>query len=174
MTRSSSRPPTPTRRARSPTSSRDAGVDDRARAPARRRRPTSRRPAPRSRTTPGSRPSRSARPPGCPRSPTTPASRSTRSAARPACARRGYAGEDATYADNVRAAARAAARRRPRAAHRAVRHRCARARWPDGREVAAFGDGRGHDRRREPRGERGFGYDPVFVPDEGDGRRSPR
>ena len=28
---------------------------------------------------------------------------------------------------------------------------------------------RGHH-RSEPRGDEGFGYDPVFVPDEGDGR----
>ena len=43
------------------------------------------------------------------------------------------------------------------------------ARFPDGREVAAFG---GVDGRiaTEPRGREGFGYDPVFVPNEGDGR----
>ena len=29
---------------------------------------------------------------------------------------------------------------------------------------------RRHDRRRAERGERGFGYDAVFVPDDGDGR----
>ena len=43
------------------------------------------------------------------------------------------------------------------------------ARFPDGREVAAFGDVEGTI-ATEPRGEAGFGYDPVFVPDEGDGR----
>jgi len=41
--------------------------------------------------------------------------------------------------------------------------------WPDGREVVADGvcDGTiaGHER-----GARGFGYDPVFVPSDGDGR----
>jgi XTP/dITP diphosphohydrolase len=43
------------------------------------------------------------------------------------------------------------------------------ARWPDGREVAAYGsvDGRIAD---APRGEQGFGYDPVFVADEAGGR----
>ncbi len=40
---------------------------------------------------------------------------------------------------------------------------------PDGSEVVAHGvvDGRIHD---QPRGHGGFGYDPVFVPDDGDGR----
>ena len=42
------------------------------------------------------------------------------------------------------------------------------ARWPDGREVAAFGSVEGRI-AEAPRGEGGFGYDPVFVPDEADG-----
>ena len=42
-------------------------------------------------------------------------------------------------------------------------------RFPDGSELVAGGsvEGRICDR---PRGEAGFGYDPVFVPDDGDGR----
>jgi XTP/dITP diphosphohydrolase len=44
------------------------------------------------------------------------------------------------------------------------------ARYPDGREVAAFGEVEGVlARERRDAGE-GFGYDPVFVPDDGDGR----
>ena len=43
------------------------------------------------------------------------------------------------------------------------------ARFPDGREVAAFGSVDGTI-ASEPKGGEGFGYDPVFVPDEGDGR----
>ncbi len=43
------------------------------------------------------------------------------------------------------------------------------ARFPDGREVAAFGEVEGTI-GLEPRGGEGFGYDSVFVPDEGDGR----
>jgi XTP/dITP diphosphohydrolase len=43
------------------------------------------------------------------------------------------------------------------------------ARWPDGREVAAIGDVEGVI-ATEARGEGGFGYDPLFVPVEGDGR----
>ena len=41
--------------------------------------------------------------------------------------------------------------------------------WPDGREVVVRGtvEGRVADR---PRGTGGFGYDPIFEPDEGDGR----
>ena len=75
---------------------------------------------------------------------------------------------DATYADNVAScssgwrgvAARAPDRPLPHGRHRAL------ARRPRGR-----GDrvGRGHDRRRAA-GHGGFGYDPVFVPVEGDGR----
>ena len=41
--------------------------------------------------------------------------------------------------------------------------------WPDGREVVAHGVVEGHI-AAEPRGTSGFGYDPVFVPDDGDGR----
>jgi XTP/dITP diphosphohydrolase len=43
------------------------------------------------------------------------------------------------------------------------------ARFPDGREVAAFGSVEGTI-ASEAKGGEGFGYDPVFVPDEGDGR----
>ena len=41
--------------------------------------------------------------------------------------------------------------------------------WPDGREHVVRGtvEGRIAD---GPRGDNGFGYDPIFVPDEGDGR----
>ena len=41
--------------------------------------------------------------------------------------------------------------------------------WPDGRELVVRGVVEGHI-AAEARGEGGFGYDPVFVPDEGDGR----
>jgi XTP/dITP diphosphohydrolase len=41
--------------------------------------------------------------------------------------------------------------------------------WPDGRWVVARGVVEGHVAEAE-RGEDGFGYDPVFVPAEGDGR----
>ena len=41
--------------------------------------------------------------------------------------------------------------------------------WPDGREVVAEGSVRGW-LAPERRGTGGFGYDPVFVPEEGDGR----
>lgn len=41
--------------------------------------------------------------------------------------------------------------------------------WPDGREVVAEGTVEGSI-APSPRGDGGFGYDPVFVPDEGDGR----
>ena len=44
------------------------------------------------------------------------------------------------------------------------------ARWPDGREVAALGDVEGTIADASRGATAGFGYDPVFVPDEGDGR----
>jgi len=79
-----------------------------------------------------------------------------------------FAGPDATYADNV-------ARLLERLAGVEPRNRTARfstvavAHWPDGREVAAIGEVDGTI-AEAPRGAQGFGYDPVFVPTEGDGR----
>ena len=77
-----------------------------------------------------------------------------------------YAGEGATYADNVAkllAALEGVDDRRAR--FRTV----ALARFPDGREVIAEGvvDG---TIATAARGDAGFGYDPLFVPDGGDGR----
>jgi XTP/dITP diphosphohydrolase len=43
------------------------------------------------------------------------------------------------------------------------------ARWPDGREVVCEGIVEGHI-APVAAGAGGFGYDPVFVPDEGGGR----
>lgn len=79
-----------------------------------------------------------------------------------------FAGDDATYADNCsllldRLADVASAQRRARFATVAI------ARWPDGREIAALGTVEGTI-AADPRGGGGFGYDPVFVPEEGDGR----
>lgn len=77
-----------------------------------------------------------------------------------------FAGEGATYADNrahLLAALADVSDRRAR--FRTV----ALVRWPDGAELAVEGvcDG---TIPSEERGERGFGYDAVFVPDDGDGR----
>ncbi len=77
-----------------------------------------------------------------------------------------YAGEDATYAEN-RAKLLAAL---DGASDRAARFRTvAMVVWPDGREVAAEGVCDGEIATVE-RGGRGFGYDSVFVPRDGDGR----
>jgi XTP/dITP diphosphohydrolase len=79
-----------------------------------------------------------------------------------------YAGEDATYADNVEKLLRELAG--VDAPERTARFSTvALARWPDGREVAAIGEVEGVI-AAAARGEAGFGYDPVFVPVEGDGR----
>ena len=82
-----------------------------------------------------------------------------------------YAGPDASYQDNVdkllaelgRVGAVTPAQRRARfrTAVMVV--------WPDGRELCVEGAVEGHI-ALEPTGAGGFGYDPVFVPDESDGR----
>ncbi|MDH4143914.1 MAG: RdgB/HAM1 family non-canonical purine NTP pyrophosphatase [Acidimicrobiia bacterium] len=82
-----------------------------------------------------------------------------------------YAGERATAAENMgklletlaRMQARTATERRAR--FRTVCMVC----WPDGRELSAEGIVNGWI-GHAPLGDGDFGYDPVFVPDEGDGR----
>jgi XTP/dITP diphosphohydrolase len=79
-----------------------------------------------------------------------------------------YAGEEATYADNVAKLLGELAGVGP-GARTARFETVALARWPDGREVVAWGAVEGVI-AAEARGTAGFGYDPVFVPTEGDGR----
>jgi XTP/dITP diphosphohydrolase len=79
-----------------------------------------------------------------------------------------FAGDDATYADNVAKLGRELAAR-PGAARSARFRSVALVAYPDGREVAAEGVVEGTI-AEAPRGEGGFGYDPVFVPADGDGR----
>ena len=79
-----------------------------------------------------------------------------------------FAGEDVTYADNV-AKLLEVLRDVPPAERIARFATVAVARFPDGREIAAIGTVEGTI-APGPRGEGGFGYDAVFVPDEGDGR----
>ena len=78
-----------------------------------------------------------------------------------------YAGQDATYADNVSrllAVLEGVEPRRRRARFRTV----ALVLFPDGREVAVEGAVEGSI-ATSARGAGGFGYDPVFVPDGGNG-----
>jgi len=78
-----------------------------------------------------------------------------------------FAGEGATYADNVAKLLKELDGVEPE--QRTARFETvALVRWPDGREVAATGAVDGVI-ATEARGHRGFGYDPVFVPTEGDG-----
>ena len=79
-----------------------------------------------------------------------------------------YAGEGATYADNV-AKLLDELGRLPSGDRRARFVSVALVAFPDGSEVFAEGAVDGTI-ATEPRGTRGFGYDPVFIPDEGDGR----
>jgi XTP/dITP diphosphohydrolase len=79
-----------------------------------------------------------------------------------------FAGPTASDADNVallleRLATLPLERRRARFVTVAV------ASFPDGRELAAIGTAEGTI-ASERRGAGGFGYDSVFIPDEGDGR----
>lgn len=80
-----------------------------------------------------------------------------------------YAGKGATDSDNV-AELLAALGDGTVAADRTARFRCVVIlRRPDGSEVVAEGTVEGHIATR-PSGGGGFGYDPVFVPEDGDGR----
>lgn len=77
-----------------------------------------------------------------------------------------YAGEGCTDADN---------RRKLLGALSGVAERDARfvtvvlVAWPDGRETIVEGVCNGRIAAAE-RGDRGFGFDPLFIPDDGDGR----
>ncbi|MGH9279808.1 MAG: RdgB/HAM1 family non-canonical purine NTP pyrophosphatase [Acidimicrobiales bacterium] len=77
-----------------------------------------------------------------------------------------YAGEDATYTDNVaKLLEELAGVDDRRARFRTV----ALLAFPDGREVVAEGAVNGVI-AEAPRGDAGFGYDPVFIPDGSGGR----
>jgi XTP/dITP diphosphohydrolase len=79
-----------------------------------------------------------------------------------------YAGEGASYDDNVRKLLHELGSVPP--GERTARFSTvALVRWPDGREVAAIGTVEGAI-VAEARGGGGFGYDPIFCPTEGDGR----
>ena len=79
-----------------------------------------------------------------------------------------YAGDDASYDDNV--AKLLTALEGVPATDRTARFRTvAMVVWPDGRELAVEGVVEGTI-ATERRGSGGFGYDPVFVPDEAAGR----
>lgn len=77
-----------------------------------------------------------------------------------------FAGPHATFADNIaKLLAELEGVGDRRARWRTVALVC----FPDGSEVAAEGSCDGVI-TESPRGSGGFGYDPVFVPDDGDGR----
>jgi XTP/dITP diphosphohydrolase len=81
-----------------------------------------------------------------------------------------FAGEDVTYADNVAKLLAELAARPDRGGDRRARFRTvALVAFPDGDEVWTEGTVEGSI-TDEVRGDRGFGYDPVFVPSDGDGR----
>lgn len=78
-----------------------------------------------------------------------------------------YAGEGASYHDNLsKLLKQLEAVPEPR---RARFRTVAVAVWPDGSEIAAEGTVEGW-LSTEPRGNQGFGYDPIFIPRDGDGR----
>ncbi len=77
-----------------------------------------------------------------------------------------FAGPDATYADNVAKLLREL----DGVDNRRARFRTiALVRFPDGSEVVAEGSVNGKI-ATAARGDEGFGYDPLFIPDDGDGR----
>ncbi|MBW3581121.1 MAG: RdgB/HAM1 family non-canonical purine NTP pyrophosphatase [Actinobacteria bacterium] len=77
-----------------------------------------------------------------------------------------FAGPGATFADNI---ARLLAELEGVEDRRARWRTAALVAFPDGTQVEAEGTCDGTI-TRAPRGTAGFGYDPVFVPDDGDGR----
>ena len=77
-----------------------------------------------------------------------------------------FAGEDATYADNR---AKLLWELGDTSNRQASFVSAVMVVWPDGRELAVEGVCEGTIATTEL-GDRGFGYDPVFVPDDGDGR----
>ena len=79
-----------------------------------------------------------------------------------------FAGEGATYADNV-AKVLGDLEGVPEGERGARFRTVALVRFPDGAEVIAEGVVEGTI-STEARGDRGFGYDPVFIPADGDGR----
>jgi XTP/dITP diphosphohydrolase len=82
-----------------------------------------------------------------------------------------WAGEDATYEDNVAKALSELERvgAATPASRRARFHTVALVRYPDGSEAVAHGTVEGTV-ELAPSGDGRFGYDPIFVPDDGDGR----
>lgn len=78
-----------------------------------------------------------------------------------------FAGPDATYAEN-RAKMLASLRGVPPAQRTARFRTVALVVWPDGRELAAEGVCDGRIAEQES-GGRGWGYDPLFIPDAGNG-----
>lgn len=79
-----------------------------------------------------------------------------------------YAGEDCSYGDNRVKMLREMAVV-PAGERSAVFKTVALVRWPDGSELAVEGICTGTI-TTEQRGDAGFGYDSIFVPDEADGR----
>jgi XTP/dITP diphosphohydrolase len=77
-----------------------------------------------------------------------------------------WAGEGCSYADNRR---KLLDELRVHPDRSAAFRTCAVVRWPDGRELVVDGRCTGTITTAD-RGDRGFGYDAVFAPDEGDGR----
>jgi XTP/dITP diphosphohydrolase len=78
-----------------------------------------------------------------------------------------YAGEDASYGDNVNHMLHQLDGV-PLADRTARFSSVVMLMWPDGRSISVQGDTEGIIIERS-RGDHGFGYDPIFVPNEGDG-----
>lgn len=78
-----------------------------------------------------------------------------------------FAGSDATYQQNVEKVL-TELDGLPMGQRTARFKTVAIVRYPDGKELIAKGTVEGHI-AQSPSGERGFGYDPIFVPVEGDG-----